>query len=299
MKPFEFILALALLTFLPGCKPDSQSGSAEASRPRTFEVRGTLREISSDHRLATIQHSEIPGYMSAMTMPFNVKVPHEIEGIETGSDIIFKLVVDTNTHWIEDIHFAGSSIAKTTNAPVAPLGYDLPQLELGQLVPDGELLGENGKPVHFADYRGKALAFTFFFSRCPLPDYCPRMARNFLQAREALLAAAAPTNWQFLSISFDPGFDDPEVLTAYGNYARGGTNTDRWLFASMPANVLASLAPKLGLKVVPDGESISHNLRTVVLDPQGGIFWQANGNSWTPEELTGVISQAAQRTGGK
>jgi protein SCO1/2 len=162
--------------------------------------------------------------------------------------------------------------------------------------PDGELLTENGDHIHFTDFRGNALAFTFFFSRCPLPEYCARMAGNFLKTREALLADAnTPTNWQFLSVSFDPGFDNPDVLTAYGDYARG-TNTDRWLFAAMPTNVLASIAPKLGLVVLPEGEGITHNLRTVVLDPLGRIFWQFDGNNWTPEQLTDVMSKAARFT---
>jgi cytochrome oxidase Cu insertion factor (SCO1/SenC/PrrC family) len=111
-----------------------------------------------------------------------------------------------------------------------------------------------------------------------------------------LLADDAPTNWQFLSVSFDPGFDNPDVLTAYGSYARGETNADRWLFAAMPTNVLANIAPKLGLVVLPDGGGLTHNLHTVVLDPLGRIFWQFDGNNWTPEELTDVIKKVPRFT---
>jgi protein SCO1/2 len=280
---------------LTGCKPDSQPNAAEDSTIKTFEAQGILREVSPDHRTATIQHQNIPGYMPAMTMPFNVKVPQELDGIEIGADITFKLVVRTNEHWIEDIHFLALRIENlTNNAFVSPVYVS--RLKSGNIFPDGELLAENGEPIHFTDFRGKALAFTFFFSRCPLPEYCARMAGNFFKTREALLAdASAPTNWQFLSVSFDPGFDNPDILTAYGDYAHG-TNTDRWLFAAMPTNVLASIAPKLGLVVLPEGEGITHNLRTVVLDPLGRIFWQFDGNNWTPEQLTDAIRQAARFT---
>jgi protein SCO1/2 len=229
-------------------------------------------------------------------MPFNVKTPQELDGIEIGADITFKLVVSTNEHWIEDIRFLALRIENIPNNRFIPT-VNVPRLKEGNVFPDGEMLAENGEHIHFSDFRGKALAFTFFFSRCPLPEYCPRMASNFLKTREELLADVnAPTNWQFLSVSFDPGFDNPDVLTAYGNYARRGTNADRWLFAAMPTNVLANIAPKLGLVVLPEDGGITHNLRTVVLDPLGRVFWQFDGNTWTPEQLTDVITKAARFT---
>jgi protein SCO1 len=294
VKLLRYIFAITAL-ILAGCKPDSQPNAAEDATVKTFEVQGILRNVSPDHLTATIQHQNIPGYMPAMTMPFNVKVPQELSGIEIGSDITFKLVVRTNEHWIEDIHFLALRIENLTNNTIVSPVY-VPRLKSGNVFPDGKLLAENGEPIRFSDFRGKALAFTFFFSRCPLPEYCARMAGNFLKTREALLADPnAPTNWQFLSVSFDPGFDNPDILTAYGNYVRG-TNTDRWLFAAMPTNVLAGIAPKLGLVVLPEGEGITHNLRTVVLDPLGRVFWQFDGNNWTPEELTDVIRKAARFT---
>jgi len=139
------------------------------------------------------------------------------------------------------------------------------------------------------------LAFTFFYSRCPLPDYCPRMSNNFHETRKLILATPnAPTNWQFLSISFDPDFDTPEVLSNYGSVYRGD-DADRWLFASVSTRTLANLAPNLDLMIMRDGENImAHGLRTVVLDPQGRIFRQLDGNKWTPQELADAILEAAR-----
>ncbi len=294
MKLLPYIFAITALT-MAGCKPEAHQDAAADSNASTYEVQGILREVSPDHRTATIQHQKIPGYMPAMTMPFNVKVPQELDGIEIGADITFKLVVQTNEHWIQDIRFLALRIENMTNQAFASRAK-VTELKPGDPLPDGEMLAENGKTIRFSDFRGKALAFTFFFSRCPLPEYCPRMASNFLKAREALLSNAnAPANWQLLSVSFDPGFDNPDVLAAYGNFARG-TNADRWLFAAMPTNVLVSIAPKLDLMVVPEGGSITHNLRTVVLDPQGRIFRQFDNNTWTPEQLTDAIIEAARVT---
>ncbi|MEI9864813.1 MAG: SCO family protein [Limisphaerales bacterium] len=146
----------------------------------------------------------------------------------------------------------------------------------------------------FSDFRGRVLAFTFIFTRCPLPDFCPRMNKEFAEARELLSTnSSASTNWQFLSISFDPENDTPDTLTRYAKYYRED-NSDRWLFAAAPTNTLAELAPKLDLMVSRDGESFSHNLRTVVLDPQGRIARQFDGNQWTPQQLTDAMLEAAR-----
>ena len=138
------------------------------------------------------------------------------------------------------------------------------------------------------------MAFTFFFTRCPLPTYCPLMNRNFAQTRKLLLATPnTPINWQFLSISFDPDFDHPDVLAYYGNFYRGG-NADRWLFASAPPDSLAALGSRLGLMVMRQDSNITHNLRTVVVDPQGRLYRQFNDNQWTPRQLVDAMLEAAK-----
>jgi len=170
----------------------------------------------------------------------------------------------------------------------------MPELKPGDLLPDCDLTDENGDRIRFSDFRGRALAFTFFFTRCPLPDYCPRMSKNFAETRQILLnTPGTPTNWQFLSISFDPGFDTPEMLASYAKYFRDN-NPDRWRFAAASTNAIARLAPQLDLMVARDSTSISHNLRTVVLDPQGRITRQFDGNQWTPRMMADALLSAAR-----
>ena len=283
-----------LLVVMAGCKQDSQpNAAAETPTFKTFDVQGILRDLSPDHRTATIQHHSIPGFMPAMTMPFNVKEPWEFDGIEIGSDITFKLVMSTNDHWIQDIHFLALRIENIPSSAFLPRN-NVPELKHGDLLPDYEFTAENGSKIHFSDFRGRAVAFTFFFTSCPLPDYCPRMSRNFFETRNLMLAMTnAPSNWQLLSISLDPGLDTPEILTSYGNVYRG-MDTNRWLFAVASTNTLAGIAPRLNLMVMRNSMGVTHNLRTVVIDPQGRIFREFDGNQWTPKELADAIVRAAQ-----
>jgi protein SCO1/2 len=292
MKPRNFFLALALLA-AAGCKPEKPAPVAENPAVKTFAARGIVRQISPDRRSATLQHEAIAGYMGAMTMDFTVKEANELNGIAPDDEITFQLAVANNDSWIEAVRFVSHHIAEVTNN-VFVFHADSAELKTGDTLPDGEFTAEDGRQIHFSDFRGRVVAFTFFFTSCPLPEFCPRMNKNFFEARKILLADSnAPANWQLLSISFDPGFDTPQMLSGYANFYRGA-DTNRWLFAVAPTNTLAELAPKVDLHFWRENGSLSHNLRTVVLDTNGRISRQFDGNDWTPPQLAAAICDAAK-----
>jgi protein SCO1/2 len=247
-----------------------------------------------DNRHATIKHQAIPGYMEAMTMDFAARDANVLNGISAGDEIAFTLTVTDTNEWIDNVQVVGKTNAFGLSGPP---GWHViePELNVGDTLPDYEFTDENSRPVRFSDFRGRPLAFTFFFASCPLPDYCPRMSRNFAEVRRILAAATnAPAKWQLLSISFDSSFDTPQILSGYAKFYRGD-DTNRWLFAVASTNTLAGLAPKVDLHFWREGGSISHNLRTVVLDPEGKIAGQFDSNDWTPEQLAKVIIAAGQK----
>lgn len=262
----------------------------------SYPTRGVVEKIASDRGQATIDTEAIPGYMAAMPMDYPVRNTNELNGIATGDKITFMLVVSNNDDWIQNIRFVGHSKETMTNTMSMRMsGGMTPELKPGDPLPDGVLVAEDGHRIHFSDFRGQAVAFTFFYTRCPLPNYCPLMNRNFAAAREAILSAPdAPTNWEFLSISFDAENDTPQTLANYANLFRGD-NTSHWLFAAATPPTLATLAPALDLMIVHEGSAISHNLRTVVLDPRGRIFRQFDGNQWTARELAQALLAAARQ----
>jgi len=284
--PLLLLLATALHSLC------SETNSVEESA-KSYAARGVIKKIAADHRQLTIHHEAIPDYMMEMTMDFPVKSTNELNGLAAGDQITFTLVVHENDDWIENIQRVGH-VAETSATTIA-MPFDMPpELKQGDLMPDGELLAENGRHIHFSDFRGQVVAFTFFFTRCPLPDYCPLMNRNFATAQKLISSTPnAPTNWQFLSISFDPGFDTPEMLSSYAGFYRTG-DASHWLFAVASTGVLTNLAPRLDLMIMHEGNSISHNLRTIVLDPNGIIYRQLDGNEWTPKELADAVLEAAQ-----
>jgi len=278
-----------LLLLAGGCKPKSAGQPNAAPLTHTYDGRGVVRQIAPDRRSLTIQHEAIPGYMGAMTMDFPVRDTNELTGLAMNEGITFQLVVTADDDWVQNLRPSGQMAPPmATSARRAVV-----ELKPGDLMPDADLIAESGARARFSDFRGSAVAFTFFFTSCPLPDFCPRMNKNFYEARQLMMASPnAPTNWLFLSLSFDPGFDTPEVLTNYARMYRG-TDPHHWLFATAPANTLAQIAPPLDLIIMRDRMGITHNLRTVVLDPQGRIMRQFDGNEWTPQELATALLNAA------
>lgn len=282
-------IVFGLLIFVRGA-----SAAPTPDATTSYAASGVMEKIASDRHTATIHNYEIPGYMAEMTMDFPVRDTNELNGVLSGEVITFTVVVGKNNSWIQNVKRTGQTAPVATNE-MQTASDQTPDLGPGDRLPDGSLTAEDGRQIHFSDFRGQVVAFTFFYTRCPLPDFCPMMNKNFAAARTLISSTAnAPTNWEFLSISFDPAIDTPAMLGSYAGLFRG-ENPGHWLFAVASTNALATLAPALDLMVVHDGNSISHNLRTVVLDPRGRIYRQFDGNEWTAQQLADAILAAARQ----
>ena len=124
--------------------------------------------------------------------------------------------------------------------------------------------------MRLGDFRGQALAITFFFTRCPIPDFCPRLSKNFQEASKKLSSLqGGPTNWHFLSVSFDTEMDSPRVLKAYGEMYQ--YDPAHWSFLTGPAERVSELARASDVMFERDGGSFNHNFRTLIIDPMGHL----------------------------
>src|SRR5580765_2779677 len=235
----------------------------------TYAVKGVFNEAKSGGRTAVIAHENIPGYMDAMTMPFNVKSPAEIRTLQAGDVITFRLSVTDTDDWIDQVKKVGRARPRTIAEAGPPMWADsLGDVGAGEPVPECVLTNQDGRRIRMADFKGQALAFTFFFSRCPLPTYCPRLNNNFAAVQQAL-AEGARTNWQLLSISFDPAFDTPEQLSDVA--ARQKIDPRHWNFATSSSAEVRKLGGSFGLEFWRENGTLNHNLRTVVVNAQGRV----------------------------
>ena len=195
--------------------------------PRTYTLQGQVLAVAPDHQQATIKHEEIKDFMGAMTMSYTMKDPKQLDGIVPGDLINATLVVETNGAFVTDVKKVGEApLEQATPAPSASSGFEL--LKPGEPVPDGEFVDQNGAKRMFSAFKGSPLALTFMYTKCPLPDFCPLMDRNFAAVQRTLETDPALKNVHLVSISFDPATDTPAVLKKHAAALKA--DPARWTF---------------------------------------------------------------------
>ncbi len=98
-----------------------------------------------------------------------------------------------------------------------------------RLAPSFALINQDGERLTSEDLRGKVVLYDFTYTRCPEPCYDLNATMQAVQARlDEVLPADIPM--LFVTISFDPRHDTPEVLRAYADSL--GADTSRWVFAT-------------------------------------------------------------------
>jgi protein SCO1/2 len=251
-----------------------------------YEVKGKVVAIDRRGGTVTLAHEAIQGYMGAMTMGFILKDQWAFDVLKPGQRVRATLVVQGDDAWLEGI--VVTEDASTASTPTAPPEV-LPLPAPGAEVPDFQLTNQDGKRIHLHQYRGKALLLTFIYTRCPLPDYCPLMRKNFAEILEQLRgdpSLAASTH--LLSISIDPEYDKRAILRAYGlesvGKSRGG-NFRQWEFASGNPDEVRKVAAFFGVNYWNDRGQIMHALMTALIGPDGKVRKLYPGNQWQPAEV--------------
>jgi protein SCO1/2 len=251
--------------------------------PLTYQVRGVLKKVvDAKTGRAVIAHEDIAGYMPAMTMEFQAARPAELAGFVPGDVLTFRLVVSDASSAIEQVRKVGHAEVPVETPAVSGLPV------YGTPLPEVRLTDQRGQPVRLADYKGRALAITFIFTRCPLPDFCPRMSQQFGAVQRELSKIGG--DWQLLSVTIDPAYDQPAVLAEYAqSYA---ADPARWTFATGEVAEIRKLGEIFGLASTGASPALEHNLRTVVVDPAGRVQKVFPGNDWQAADLVAEMKRA-------
>jgi protein SCO1/2 len=283
----RFLLAsvILLLTVVVACH-----------RIKRYPMRGEVVAKSIATGEITVKHGDIPGFMMAMTMPYRVKNPGMVEELQPGDKIAAEVVFgsDRSDYWLEDVRITDES-ARGQAQPATGTRMLMP----GARVPDIALVSQDGRTIHLSDFAGKALLVTFIYTRCPMPDFCPRLSSQFAQIHEELKKNPGDySQTHLLTISFDPKYDTPAVLRKYGlSYLNGDEKGfAQWDFASAKPADLHRLAENFGLQYEEKENQIVHTMNIVLIAPDGTMrqFWSTN---WTTTELLESMHQAVHSAG--
>jgi protein SCO1 len=291
---FTLFFLSALLVFSAACNRGKSQPEAAASQSsaKRYVLKGKVMSVDKNAGSANISNEPIAGFMDAMVMPYTFKPTSQIDQLQPGDSITAEVVVDSDKYWLENVKVVAHSPAPA-DKPTAAMHIPQP----GDDVPDFKLMNQNGKTVSLHQYRGQTLLLTLIYTRCPFPDFCPRVSHEFSEIDRQV--RADPSRYgktHLLSISFDPAHDTPRVLRAYGFSCAGSKDPalfTHWEFSAIPQAELPAFAGYFALTYKEEGGLLTHSLSTAVISSDGKIFKSYHGADWQASDLLQDIAAAA------
>lgn len=226
-----------------------------------------------------ISHRDIPGFMPAMSMEFAAAKSESLTALAPGTRIKFQLAVSRHGSAVSRIQKLSPPAEYPRAHPVRPA--------IGTAVPDFTLTDETNQPVSLSDFRGQVVAIDFIYTRCPLPDVCPRLSANFRRLQRRFGKRVT-----LLSISIDPLFDTPAVLARYAKL--WNADLASWHFLTGTPEMVQAVAGSLGMLYFPEEGSMTHTSETIVIGREGRLAGIIEGPGYAVSQLGDLISVALE-----
>jgi protein SCO1/2 len=271
-------------------------GAGQAWATERYPVTGLILKIDRPHQTFVASCAAIPGYMEAMVMPFAVRDQKLLNGLEPSMHVEFTLVVEENDSYAEDVRV--HSYQSLEQEPLLVRRLQLLEnldktnpamsaLALGQPVPDFALIDQTKRRITLSQFANKVVAITFIYTSCPLPNYCFRLSNNFgrLQKR---FADQMGRDLVLLSITIDPVHDLPAVMAKYAETWKADPNS--WHFLTGSLSEVKQVCRGFGVNYWPDEGALTHSLHTAVIDRQGKLAANFEGNEFTAEQLGDFVA---------
>jgi len=257
-----------------------------------YPVTGIVLQVDHPNHSFVASCAAIPGYMDAMSMPYSVLDDKELANLRPGAYIDFTLVVEKERSYAEGIHvhhYESSEREALLARRLELLQPARATVQIGQAVPDFTLTDQTGTRVSLSQFAGKTVGLTFFYTSCPLPDYCFRLANNFGQLSQRF-SDRMGRDLILLSLTFDPLHDTPKVLAEYAATWKADPRT--WHFLTGPLAEVKAITGRFGLNFWPDDGYLTHSLHTLVIDRRGKLAADFEGNQFTAKQLGDYLEAA-------
>jgi protein SCO1/2 len=162
-------------------------------------------------------------------------------------------------------------------------------IDYGSTLPHTRLVDQNGRIVDLArDFRGKAVALAFIFTRCPDKDECPLLSAEFAKLQKRL----DPAHFHLIEITLDPAYDSPWVLK---NYARQyGARADSWSILTGQQHDVQHLLDRFGISSLRVSDSsIQHNDKVFLTSTDGKVADIVQTTQFSPDALAAQMEHLA------
>lgn len=260
-----------------------------AACARRYRVAGLVVNVNHSKAMMTVSHDPIPGYMEAMVMPFQVRPRSELRSVNPGDRIEFRLVVRQRTSFAERIRSVVKAELANVRPGEAPLPLPIPggKLALGMAVPDFQLVNHSAQAVRLSAFAGQVVAVNFIYTRCPLPEVCPRLSAHFSHLQNRFRERMGK-DLILLSITLDPQHDTPPVLAEYAK--RWGAAAG-WYFLTGDSVVIRDLAHRFGLVFWAEEGLLTHTSQTALVGRDGRLAALVEGSSYEAVQLGDLVSR--------
>ncbi len=284
------LLMTVAIACAPGCSRQEaakEAAAAAAPAEKRFLITGEIVKVDAARDTLLVHHSEIKGYMPAMTMEFKV-TKGDLAIAKEGQHIRAELVDRPDAFYLEKIWPDDAATQRALEAAAKALAQDTTMRgkeayrEIGETLPEFTLLDQEGRAVAGSRFRGKQIVLNFIFTRCPIATMCPAATERMAALQKAALAAGA-RDFELVSISLDPEYDTPGVLKEYAQ--NRGLDTSNWSFLTGPDAAVRHLLAQLGVIREFEGATIKHTLATVLINAEGRIAYRADGSKWQVEDF--------------
>lgn len=258
-------------------------------------ISGLVLAVDAAHRSMTVSCKSIPGYMDAMTMPFDVRDAKVLDGIRPGASIDFTLVQDGDSSYAENIR-----IHRYENLEQEPLeakrlsivtqlanpAAAVPILKPLQPVPDFSFADQSRNQIALSQLKGKVVALSFAYVSCPNPAYCYRLTNNLghLQKR---FTKSLGADLVLLTLIIDPEHDQNDAINKYA--AMFSASAQSWHFLTGPLPEVKRVSRMFGMEFWSDEGFVTHSFHTVVIDREGKLFANLEGNQFTSAQLGDLV----------
>jgi protein SCO1/2 len=251
---------------------------------RHYSSQGLVLTVDEPGATVTLSHDEFPGYMAAMVMPFDLRGSARGVALTPGDRVRVRLAVRGSRSWVDRLEIVSAAPVDVglQNTPAVPL-----LAPVGSEVPDFELIDQSGARVRLGALRGRVVAVNFIYTRCPLPDYCPRMVANFRALRDRF-ADRMDRDLTLLTVTFDPRYDTPQTLAKYAASERAGG--PGWHFLTGDAAGIERVCASFGIQYWPEEGLITHTLQTAIIDRAGRLAATVEGKDFSGRQLGDLVA---------
>lgn len=264
-----------------------------------YAATGMVLKLDQAHRTMLVSCDSIPGFMNAMTMRVDVHDAKDLEGLAPGTMVGFTLVLEGDSSYAE--HIQVHPYESVEQDPLTarrlkllsrinnPDAFTSKALAIGAMVPDFTLTDQAHHRVSLSQFAGRVVALNFIYTSCAQPNFCYRSANNFGVLQRRFIEQLG-RDLVLLTVTFDPQRDHPERLAHYGENWKADSTT--WHFLTGEVSDIERVTGMFGMDYFPEEGLMSHSLHTAIIDRQGRLVANIEGNRFTADQLGDLVDTA-------